>query len=127
MQKPEALSSAVNVFEEATALNLFKNLVVQVEKDFNLASVDLDIDTIESTTPNSLLDGIESKIYYLLQYDTSTYINLLYIIDVPEYSIKHLKAENLEQFSKDISFLILKRCWMKVWYKANYLVCFKSV
>ena len=94
--------------------------MVQVEKDFNLASVDLEIDTIESTTPNSLLDGIESKIYYLLQYDTSTYINLLYIIDVPEHSIKYLKAENLEQFSKDISFLILKRCWMKVWYKANY-------
>ncbi|WP_327019030.1 hypothetical protein [Croceibacter atlanticus] len=120
MQKPEAISSAVNLFEEATSLNLFKNLVVQIEKDFNLASVDLEIDTIESTTPNSLLDGIESKIYYLLQYDTSTYINLLYIIDVPEHSIKYLKAENLEQFSKDISFLILKRCWMKVWYKANY-------
>ena len=65
MQKPEAISSAVNVFEEATALNLFKNLVVQIEKDFNLASVDLDIDTIESTTPNSLLDGIELSLIHI--------------------------------------------------------------
>ena len=60
------------------------------------------------------------EIALMLPLQLGPYINLLYIIDVPEYSIKHLKAENLEQFSKDISFLILKRCWMKVWYKANY-------
>jgi len=47
-------------------------------------------------------------------------LNLLYIIDVSEEEIKKLDGTDLVKLSEEVTFLVLKREWQKVWFRANY-------
>ena len=49
------------------------------------------------------------------------FLNLLYIIDVPEKHVKKLDGNDALKLAEDISFLILKREWQKVWFKNHYV------
>mgnify|MGYP003608609202 FL=1 len=48
------------------------------------------------------------------------YLNLLYIIDVSEEQIKKLDGSDVFKLSEDVTFLILKREWQKVWFRNKY-------
>jgi len=47
-------------------------------------------------------------------------LNLLYIIDVSEDQIKILDGFDRIQLAEQVSFLILKREWQKVWFRKFY-------
>ena len=57
------------------------------------------------------------KIYKLIQYKFAEYLNLLYIIDVPEDQVKKLDGTDITQLAEQVTFLILKREWQKVWFR----------
>ncbi len=63
---------------------------------------------------------LQEKIYKLIQYKFAEYLNLLYIIDVPEEQIKKLDGSDLVELSEQVAFLILKREWQKVWFRNKY-------
>jgi hypothetical protein len=63
---------------------------------------------------------LHEKIYRLIQYKFAEYLNLLYIIDVPEETVKQLDGSDLVELSEQVAFLILKREWMKVWFRNRY-------
>ena len=46
-------------------------------------------------------------VYKLIQEKFTDYLNLLYIIDVPEKQVKALDGEDIVKLSEDVSFLIL--------------------
>jgi len=117
---PQNITTASQLFLAVKEENLYSNRILQTAKDFQLASVVLEEELNISTTPEKLVTLIEDAVYAVIQKDTVSYLNLLYIIDVPEKAINQLEPENTEQFAKDVAFLILKRCWLKVWYKAKY-------
>ena len=50
----------------------------------------------------------------------SDYLNLLYIIDVPEMQVKQLDGSDTLVLSEQVAFLILKREWQKVWFRNKY-------
>ena len=106
------------VFSEAEKENLYPKLIEQINKDFNLANEAIDFP--HSTTPYELKVQLHEKIYRLIQYKFAEYLNLLYIIDVPEETIKQLDGSDLVELSEQIAFLVLKREWMKVWFRNNY-------
>jgi hypothetical protein len=56
----------------------------------------------------------------LIQYKFAEYLNLLYIVDVPEDQIKKLDGSDIAELSKQVAFLLLKREWMKVWFRNKY-------
>lgn len=103
---------------EAESENLYQKLLDQVNKDFNLANEPVDFP--KSTTPEELKVQIHEKIYRLIQYKFAEYLNLLYIIDVSEDQIKKLDGSDLLELSKDVSFLVLKREWQKVWFRNRF-------
>ncbi|WP_396155793.1 hypothetical protein [Flavobacterium sp.] len=107
----ELLSTAQNE-------NLYPKLIDQINKDFNLANEAIDFP--QSTTPQELKIQIHEKIYRLIQYKYAELLNLLYIIDVPEDNIKQLDGSDIAALSEKIAFLILKREWMKVWFRNYY-------
>lgn len=107
-----------NLIEDATKLNLYKKLVSQLNKDFLYANIDLDFD--EDILPTSLKLLLQDTIYRLIQEKFTEYLNLLYIIDVPEHQIKALDVNDALQLSENVSFLILKREWQKVWFRHQY-------
>lgn len=104
-----------SLLTEAADENLYLKLVEQINKDFNLANEPIDFPL--STTPFELKVQLHEKIYRLIQYKFAEYLNLLYIIDVSEDQIKKLDGSDLVQLSEQVSFLILKREWQKVWFR----------
>ena len=100
---------------EAEAENLYLQLITQVNKDFNLANEAIDFPM--STAPQELKVQLHEKVYRLIQYRFAEYLNLLYIIDVPEQQIKSLDGSDIAALSEQVAFLILKREWQKVWFR----------
>ena len=105
------------VIENANQLNLYKNLVRQLNKDLRYANIDLVFD--EAVLPDSLKLMLHETIYQLILERFSDYLNLLYIVDVSEQKIKELDGDDTLKLSEEVTFLILLREWQKVWYKSQ--------
>ncbi|WP_306350029.1 hypothetical protein [Flavobacterium sp. '19STA2R22 D10 B1'] len=103
------------LLEEAEKEDLYLKLIEQINKDFNLANEPIDFPM--STPPNELKIQLHEKMYRLIQYKFAEYLNLLYIIDVPEDQVKQLDGSDLLILSEQVSFLLLKREWQKVWFR----------
>ena len=106
------------LLSEAESESLYLKLIEQINKDFNLANEAIDFPA--STKPNELKVQLHEKMYRLIQYKFAEYLNLLYIIDVAEDQIKKLDGSDLVELSEQVSFLILKREWQKVWFRNKY-------
>ena len=104
---------------EANQLQLYKKLILQLNKDLLLANIDLEFDT--ETLPSSLKLVLQETVFDLIQHKFSDYLNVLYQVDVAEAKIKALNGEDVIQLSEAVSFLILQREWQKVWYKNKHL------
>ncbi|MGL2987157.1 hypothetical protein ACSVH5_06135 [Flavobacterium sp. RSSA_27] len=107
-----------HLLSEAEKENLYIKLVTQINKDFNLANEGIDFPM--SILPEELKIQLQEKIYRLIQYKFAEYLNLLYIIDVPEHEIKQLDGTDIVALAGQVSFLILKREWQKVWFRNYY-------
>ncbi|SHI34656.1 hypothetical protein [Flavobacterium terrae] len=103
------------LLSEAQKEQLYFKLVEQINKDFSLANESVDFDT--NISPIDLKIQLQEKIYKLIQFKFAEYLNLLYIIDVPESQIKSLDGSDIYELSEQVSFLILKREWQKVWFR----------
>ena len=106
------------LIDEANQLNLYQKLVLQLNKDFLYANIDLDFDP--EILPTSLKLLLHETVYKLIQEKFAEYLNLLYIIDVSEEVIKQLDGSDTLQLAEQVSFLILKREWQKVWFRNEY-------
>lgn len=104
--------------EAATAENLYTDLVGQLTKDFGLANIMLDFP--EDIAPTNLKKLIHEKVYLLIMEKFAEYLNLLYIIDVPEGAVKGIKSTDVVEIAEEVTFLILKREWQKVWFRSKY-------
>lgn len=110
--------STDELLSNAQKENLYSKLIDQINKDFNLANEAIDFP--QSTTPNELKIQLHEKVYRLIQLKYTELLNLLYVIDVPEDTIKQLNGSDTVELSEQIAFLILKREWMKVWFRNYY-------
>jgi hypothetical protein len=106
------------LLSEAENENLYSKLIEQINKDFNFANEAIDFP--QSTSPYELKVQLHEKIYRLIQYKYTELLNLLYIIDVPEENIKQLQGMDTAELSEQIAYLILRREWMKVWFRNMY-------
>jgi hypothetical protein len=110
--------STDELLSEAEKQNLYSKLIEQINKDFNFANEAVDFP--QSTTPQELKVQLHEKIYRLIQNKYAELLNLLYIIDVPEENIKQLDGSDTVELSEQIAFLVLKREWIKVWFRKHY-------
>ena len=106
------------LLSEAEKENLYLKLIEQINKDFNLANEGIDFP--KSISPNELKIQLHEKIYRLIQYKFAEYLNLLYIIDVSEDQIRKLDGSDIIVLSEQVTYLILRREWQKVWFKNKY-------
>lgn len=97
---------------------LYQKLVAQIKKDFELANISIQIP--DSATPSELKSIIHEKIYVLIVERFDEYLNLLYVVDISEREVKSIAPTDAVEVSAEVSFLLLKREWQKVWYKAKY-------
>ncbi|MCW4469715.1 hypothetical protein OGH69_12115 [Flavobacterium sp. MFBS3-15] len=106
------------LLSEAQKEMLYAKLVEQLNKDFTLANESIDLDA--EASPIQLKIAVQDKIYGLIQHKFAEYLNLLYIIDVPEKEIKSLDGSDVGELSEQVAFLVLKREWQKVWFRNRY-------
>jgi len=105
---------------DAASKKLYGKLIEQLNKDFNFAAVDVSFPkTIESA---QLVVELHEIVYRLIQEKFADYLNLLYIVDVPEKEVKNLELTDTIEISRHVVFFILKREWQKVWFKSVYSI-----
>ncbi len=114
----QELQNIDELFLQSEQLNLYTELIKQLNKDFKFANIDFEVN--EEILPSSLKLMLHETVYNLIQNKFADYLNLLYIIDVPEKKIKALDGSDALQLSEQVVFLILSREWQKVWYKRKY-------
>lgn len=70
--------------------------------------------------PTSLKLLLHDEVYRLIQHKFMDYLNLLYIVDVSEEKIKQLDGNDTIELAENVTFLILKREWQKVYYRKKF-------
>lgn len=111
-------AESLKILEAAVAEKLYKKLVLQLSKDFEMANVAMN--SLTGLTPKELIERLREKIYRLILENFSGYINLLYIIDVPEKAFKDLELTDVVEVADHVGYLILKRELLKVRLKNKY-------
>ncbi|WP_372793308.1 hypothetical protein [Lutibacter sp.] len=107
--------NALELLQKVEVENLYQHLIMQLNKDFQLSNLSENFEL--SYTPIQLKKVLNKLVLNLLTNNYDDYLNLMYRIDVPEKELATLKAENLETTVEQITFLILKREYQKVWFK----------
>jgi len=98
--------------------NLYHKLITQLNKDFKLAN--LSNTFLESLNPSDLIKFVAIALKQLITNNYDGYLNLIYRIDISEKELLIVKSDNLETTIEQLTFLILKREYQKVWFKKNY-------
>lgn len=106
------------LLEAAVRENLYEQLVAQLVKDFGLANIAITFPY--QVSPKNLKTIVHQKIYRLILERFEAYLNLLYIIDVSEKAVKEITETDAVEIADQISFLVLKREFQKVWMKQKY-------
>jgi hypothetical protein len=106
------------LLSQAQKEELYTKLVEQLNKDFALANEPADF--ADGITPFDLKMAVQDKIFRLIYHKFAEYLNLLYIIDVPEKDVKALNGGDIQELAEQVTFLILKREWQKVWFRNRY-------
>jgi hypothetical protein len=98
--------------------NLYVQLIEQLNKDFRLANVEGSFDL--KIAPVQLKKELFAILLNLITKQYDDYLNLLYRIDVPESELRKLINDNLTTSIEEITYLVLKREYQKVWFKHNF-------
>lgn len=111
-------TDSLKILEAAVAEELYTKLLLQLSKDFEMANVA--IHSIKGLSPKELIVRLREKIYRLILENFSDYLNLLYVIDVPENAFKELELTDVVEVADQVGYLILKRELLKVRLKDKY-------
>ncbi len=102
----------------AKAENLYGKLVLQIKKDFALSNIPIDL--ASDVTAEKLWTFLHEKVYFLIMEKFPDYLNLLYVVDVPEKAFKGIQVTDAVEVAEQVSLLILKREYRKVRLKEKY-------
>nr|WP_297789313.1 hypothetical protein [uncultured Allomuricauda sp.] len=111
-------NNSLELLEGVQKEQLYQKLLHQLKKDFELANIPINIPL--DISPDKLKTVIHEKIYFLIVEKFPEYLNLLYVVDISEKAVKSITPSDVVDVSAEVSFLLLKREWQKVWYKAKY-------
>lgn len=112
--------NSAELLQNAESERLYGKLVAQLKKDFGLANIAMDFSPGRGgalVSPEILTTLLHEKIYVLILERFEAYLNLLYIIDVPEREVKKIQVLDAVEVAKQVTFLVLKREWQKVWWR----------
>lgn len=99
--------------------NLLKRLIDQINKDADLAGLDLFIK--DDISVEELVKSLYSYIYRLITSNNESYLSFLYRVDIDENTIKNTHDKTVEQIAENSTYLILKREWQKIYFRSKNL------
>lgn len=110
--------NSTELLQTASDEKLYKKLIIQLNKDLKLANLEEEFN--DTVTPDKLKRDLHELIFLLINDRFADYLNFLYIIDVSENEVKLLDGSDVVKLSENVTFLVLKREWQKVWFKNKY-------
>lgn len=111
-------NNSLELLETVQKEQLYNELLIQLRKDFELANVPIKLSM--DVTPSELKSLLHEKIYFLIVERFHDYLNLLYVVDISEQQVKKIVPSDAVDISAEVSFLLLKREWQKVWFRSKY-------
>lgn len=111
-------SDGLEIMQSAIEEQLYGALLQQLNKDFNLSNVAINFRV--TAAPKEVMALLHEKIYYLMLEKFTAYLNVLYIVDVPEKAFKAIGSNDVVEVAKQVSCLILKREFQKVRWRNRY-------
>ena len=115
MVKPQ---NSLELLKLAKIENLLAKLIEQLNKDFQLSGISKKFE--RTFRIEELNKELIETILNLIQFKYDDYLNLMYRVDVSEKDLATITNNDLITTVNQISFLILKREFQKVWLKQNY-------
>lgn len=99
---------------------LFVQLIEQLQKDFLMAA-QLEV-FVHINSAQELVADLQRQLLRLVETDVSKFSSLLYRIDVSEAVVDELQLRglNLEEYLRELTFIILKREWLKVCFRNKF-------
>lgn len=113
-----SFQNSVDLLNNVANTKLYKELIIQLNKDVNLTGIDVGFS--EDSSPFELKQTLQKIIKELILQDFNSYSNLLYRIDVSEKEIQNIESSDIDRYSENTAFLVLKRVWKKVWFKHHF-------
>lgn len=110
MQGP--IDKSLALLSESTREGLYDALVSQLQKDFDRANVAVEFNGEEA--PEILTSRLHEKLYQLIMERFAKYLNLLYVIDIPERTLKKVPLTDPVDMAREVGYLILDRERQKV-------------
>ncbi|OQD43691.1 hypothetical protein BUL40_03520 [Croceivirga radicis] len=104
--------NGIGILEKAIEKNWYTDVVRQLQKDFMLANINIHLDV--DLLPEKLSAVLQEKIYVLLMEKYAKFLNLMYVMDIPESELINTKWENVVETSKQTTNLIINRIFNKV-------------
>jgi len=98
---------------------IIPKIIMQINKDLQLSGNQYGID--QNCSAQLLVSDLRKIIENLLQTDFSGLLNLFYRIDVPESLLQKMMEETPEDLPQNLTLLILKKEWLKVWIRNKSL------
>jgi len=106
------------VLDNAISAGLYQQLMLQLQKDFQLSGLSLELAT--DLEPEGLLKQLFSEIQRLMEHNFDAYLQLLYRVDIPEQAMQTSQAHSIAELSKRATLQILQREWQKVYFRNTY-------
>lgn len=103
------------LLQKSKSEGLYEALVTQLNKDFARANIEFHLSS--EIAPMALKKLLHEKLYVLLLERFTDYLNLMYVIDIPEKTFKNLELADAVELAEKVCFLVLAREWQKVWYR----------
>lgn len=110
--------NSVELLQNVEAQNLYIKLVEQLNKDFHLSNLDITFEI--AISPLELKEQLVAVLLNLINNRYDDYLNFIYRVDVSEKEMLKIKETNINYLVEQITFLVLKRVFQKVWLKQNY-------
>ncbi len=115
MRIPQQLSEITTNYSQH--IDLWKQLILQLNKDLALVGL-TEIELHTNITPKELWLGLESIFSELIHQKTTSFIHLLYRIDINENEIQGLMAH--DDFLNRLTQRVIERSYQKVYWRSVY-------
>lgn len=111
-------NKVLELLQRSQEEGLYLDLLQQLQKDFLLANCNIKLEVAISSQNLSVL--VKEKLYVLLMERFDEYLNLLYVIDVPEHELRQIDAMDAVEVAEQVSFFVLEKELQKVRSKRRY-------
>lgn len=109
------LPAVSKLLEKSLEENLYSKIIQQLNKDFLLANISHHFS--EKITPSELKRTLAEVLHKMVINNYDDYLNLIYRIDISEKDLAKIKGQSINLIVDEITYLILKREYQKVWFR----------